>query len=347
MAGLFCCSFDVETTLANLLLGKFSAQTGSTVSFVAGNTGQAIRHTVAAFTQWHLTKTLAANYSTLYCKFHWRADDVTDEQGIISFFDSNTCQVEIAVNSGNLKAYRGGRTGTLLGTSSGVTMVANTWYAIQVSVVIDGSAGSVVLAINNTNVLNLTSQNTKQSSNAYTQTLSLGNRDGTGHGSTQHFDYDDLILCDNSGSVNNTVPAYNAVVGSKLPNAAGSNSQFTPDSGSNYARVNESDPDGDTSYVQDTTQNDRDTYKFPAASGVNTINFVQVSSYAKNSGSGNGTRHHQNTILSGSTYKDGTEQVPTSSYACYSDILETDPNTSAAWGGFAFDAAEFGVKLAA
>jgi hypothetical protein len=46
MAGLFCASFDAETTLANLLLGKWTSQSGSTVTFVAGNTGQAMRHTV-------------------------------------------------------------------------------------------------------------------------------------------------------------------------------------------------------------------------------------------------------------------------------------------------------------
>ena len=44
------------------------------------------------------------------------------------------------------------------------------------------------------------------------------------------------------------------------PNAAGDETNWSPDSGSNYARVNESSQDGDTSYVERTSTIANDLY---------------------------------------------------------------------------------------
>jgi hypothetical protein len=44
---------------------------------------------------------------------------------------------------------------------------------------------------------------------------------------------------------------------------------------------------------------------------------------------------------------DGATQALTTSYAYYDEIQSVDPDTAAEWTDTAFDAAEFGAKVAA
>lgn len=71
--------------------------------------------------------------------------------------------------------------------------------------------------------------------------------------------YQDLYICDASGSTNNSWLG-DIRVQAIRPSGAGNYSQFTPLSGSNYENVDDTDIDGDTSYVSGTTVGVRDTY---------------------------------------------------------------------------------------
>lgn len=72
---------------------------------------------------------------------------------------------------------------------------------------------------------------------------------------------DDSFVEDVNGEGDQIPKNYSFVMA--LPDGAGSSSQWTPDSGTNYARVNESTaPDDDTSYVETATAAQLDLYTF-------------------------------------------------------------------------------------
>ena len=79
--------------------------------------------------------------------------------------------------------------------------------------------------------------------------------------------FDDLYVCDGSGSVNNDFLGDVRVV-TVRPNGAGGSTQWTPDSGSNYARVNETISGEDSNYVEDGTSGHEDRYAYGDLSGV-------------------------------------------------------------------------------
>lgn len=70
---------------------------------------------------------------------------------------------------------------------------------------------------------------------------------------------DDMYSADVTGDGDQVPPALRFVP--SLPDGAGASSQWTADSGTNYARVNETTaPDGDTSYVETATTAQKDLY---------------------------------------------------------------------------------------
>ena len=88
---------------------------------------------------------------------------------------------------------------------------------------------------------------------------------------------DDIAINDSTGSFQNSYPGEGKIIHLR-PNAAGDSTQWTPDSGSNYARVNEVTPDDATSLVADSVLNDSDLYNCDD-SGIgasDTVNVVQV-----------------------------------------------------------------------
>ncbi len=89
----------------------------------------------------------------------------------------------------------------------------------------------------------------------------LANSGGYVYVDDLYFDYSTSSEVDDTPPARRYYPA--------LPNGAGTYTQWTPDSGSNYDRVNDSsDPDDDTSYVAINTNSRVDTYQFASLVNV-------------------------------------------------------------------------------
>jgi hypothetical protein len=159
---------------------------------------------------------------------------------------------------------------------------------------------------------------------------------------------DDLIVWDNvAGSTGDLLvsnfPLGQCKIETLRPSASGNSAQFTASSGSNYACVNETSPNGDTNYVSTSTTGLKDSYAFTDLSATpTTIYGVMVNTYAKNNGTG--------TInIAGLARSSGVESTATAvatgaAYKTFQYNFPQDPNTSAAWTGAGVNAAEFGFK---
>ena len=152
--------------------------------------------------------------------------------------------------------------------------------------------------------------------------------------------FDDLYCLDGSGTVNNDVLG-NMKVSTLRPDGAGSYTEFTPDSGDNYARVNEAVCDAG-SYVEGSVSEQRDTYAYGPVDGAEIAGLV-VNTNIKNT---DGTSLTLKTpCLSGGVLSDDAAQVVGTDYATKRRIIERDPATDAQWTVTAVNAAQFGIGV--
>jgi hypothetical protein len=153
--------------------------------------------------------------------------------------------------------------------------------------------------------------------------------------------YDDIYFLDASGSVNNDFlgPRKVSVI---RPNAAGDDTDWTPDSGNNHDRVKEAVLDGDTSYVETGTTNDQDLYNYEPTVDLTEVSGIQIMTEAKVTA---GAMELQTISKSGTTedaHSCGT--IISTDYVTCVAVGELNPDTSLQWTPAEIDAAQFGVK---
>lgn len=292
-----------------------------------------------------VTKTLDAQ-GTWFVGFSFKPGGAAVSDAVIlAFKDAGSTQADIRfVTDGTLRATRNG---TTLATSSNSLSSGNTYY-IECKVVISDTVGVVEVRVNgsSTGWINITGQDTKNTSNATANVIRLGGYIVSG--GTGVCDFDDVYICDAQGSVNNNFLG-DVRVDCYLPDANGNSSQLTGSDGNsvdNFQLVDEAAPNGDTDYVQSSTVNQKDTYGFVDMTHTPASIFgTQICMTAKKDDSGN--RSICGVTRSGGSDTDGATQALSTAYGCYREIRETDPNTSAAWTRTNLNSAEFGVKVAA
>jgi hypothetical protein len=224
-----------------------------------------------------------------------------------------------------------------LETSSALISI-DTWYYIELKVYIHDTGGTYDVNLNGSNELSGSGVDTKYSGSAGANQVRVG-----GYAFTRYPRFDDIYVCDNTGSIANDFLG-DVRVEALLPNGAGNSSDFTASAGSNYQCVDETPPNWED-YVYDDTVGNHDTYTFDNMSTVEgDIYGVQSNMFAKKSSAG--TRTVKTVIRSdGADYTPGSEHTLGDSYVYYVDTFEDDPDTSAAWTIAGVNAAEFGPKV--
>lgn len=153
--------------------------------------------------------------------------------------------------------------------------------------------------------------------------------------------YDDIYICDTTGTYNNDFMG-ELYVQTIFANGAGGHTQWTASSGTNFSTVNEVGVNDDTNYVSTSTTNNIDTYTFGdlTIQGVLAVNVNMISRMDDA-----GPHSIAPVVRIASTDYVGTAQSTTSSYANLPQIYETNPNTGNAWSVSDVNGAEFGIKM--
>ncbi|GAF81839.1 unnamed protein product, partial [marine sediment metagenome] len=166
-------------------------------------------------------------------------------------------------------------------------------------------------------------------------------------GGLPHMEWDDLYICDSLGSKNNDF------LGDKqsallLPNGNGTTSGLTgqdADSTDNYLNVDETDPDGDTTYNEGVTT-EKDTYDYedlPADTKSVTAIGVQLLGKKVDAGAPDLIA----VVRSGTTEEDSAAVGMTTDYTVGTQqIFEDDPDAGPGdWDETSVNAMEAGAKV--
>jgi hypothetical protein len=267
------------------------------------------------------------------------------DRDLIHLDDGSAEQIVVRVDaSGYIKVYRGpSGAGTLLGTSASSGLVQiNTVFHIEVKAKIDNSVGFVAVRINGVTAVSVTAVDTQQSSNAYCSRIWYG-----GGAALSPAYWDDIYVCDDSGSSPGNDFLGECKAYYLAPNAAGDTTQFTPSAGSNFQNVDETpSPNDDADYNSSATVGQRDLYNVAAlAEAAATIYAARAQVRARKDDAA--ARSIAVTVKSGATADvDSNNQALTTAYAQYlGEIHTVDPNTGVAWTVSGINAAQVGLDV--
>lgn len=340
MALLFCDGYDHYATAQVVSGQKWDAVSNATISATyARSGGQGAR-----VTNGYLNKNVPTASTYIIGTAIKGASYGSANSPVLSFQDGTTVQVSINVNpAGSITV---NRNGTLLATAT-PTLPAGQYRYLEAKAFIDPTVGTVTVRLDGVVIISFTG-NTRTTSLSQINNVTLGSVS-----LNTEFWYDDTYVCDtttpNSVGNNNSDFLGDVKVNAIYPNAAGAFTQYTrggTNTGNDYSQVNEvTPPDEDTTYIVDSTVNDRDSFKFPSLTVVGAIFGAVVWSRARKDDAS--VRTLANVARSGAVDTVGTSYNLAAAYQYYGTVFELDPATNALWTPAGINLAEFGVKTIA
>ena len=312
------------------VLEKYATLTNASYSTTTARTGNRSIRIGAFISGGNLTKTLASSYGSLSVALGGYI--TSGSGGRVQLLDSAGAiqmTVELA-SSGTVSVYRGSETGTLLG--SGGTLTFGSWFHIELDVTVHDSTGAVNVYLNGASIISVSGVDTKNTAIAGAKSVKF-----TGPSNNNAYFYiDDVVISDTFAQIGA------GIVQTLYPTGAGATTQWTPSAGANYAAVDETTGDGDTTYVSTSTVNQIDTYTFGdlnANSG--TVLAVAVNTVGR--ADAGGSPQVTAVLRPGSTDRLGTGVTQTATYANGQSIWETNPD-GGSWTEAAVNASEAGIK---
>lgn len=277
--------------------------------------------------------------SEIITGFCWKHPNVSGQR---LFSDVSFGNFNLSIGTdGSIKAYRGGWSSTLLGTSASGIITDNVEHYIEIRVLASTSVGEVEVRLNGdpTPVLNLGPMN-----------VGIGEWVSVNIvlGASGARMFSAWYLEDTTGGSFDDFLGH-IRYGILDPNGNGANSDFNGSDGNqtdNYLLVDDGfSHDSDTTYVQADTVGNKDTYAVGSLPTTPlSIQFVSPVFIAKKTDAG--TRGITPVIRSGGTdYLGATEHFMSTSYDSYKQAVATDPDTATAWDEAGIDAMEIGVEV--
>lgn len=238
-----------------------------------------------------------------------------------------------------LTVRRGDYNDTVIAESDAGILSADQWGYVEIKALIDNSAGYVIVNVNGIEIINETGLDTQYRTESTASYIRLhDNQNGL-------LSYDDIYICDNTGTKNNDFLGPCKVT-TLFPSGAGNYSQFTPSGeASNYLCVDDSSGiDDDTTYVGSAVTNAIDTYVFGDVDVTGgTIFGVSVQPCLKLEEGG--SRTYKGLVRDGGVdYPCSGEKYPVAEYKCHSWVLEDHP-AGGDWTEASVNSSEFGIKI--
>lgn len=264
---------------------------------------------------------------------------------ILTIRDGSTTHITVAVTStGTIQVIRGNTTGgTVLGTSVS-TISSATYYFIETKVLINDSTGTYEVKVDGVSYVSGTGADTRNGANAGWSGIVLGLFDWFAN-QTFDVDYDDLYVADGSGGVEDDFLGDHRIVGIVASSGNGTNTDWTPSTGSDRGAVVDEATPNTSDYVLGPSSGLRDTYNFGAVGVSGTVKALQTVRYTRAGAAG--IRSVGPAFRIGGVNYDGSGQVLGSDWTYHREIHRVSPATSSAWTISEIDGAEFGQKVTA
>ena len=316
---------------------KWTANSGGTIVAAGRRTGS--KALTLASSSLYVMKQLPAAYTTLVVGCGIMLSPMPGTAiAPIRFRNNGAGQCCLTINAnGSIGFVRGlFAGGTTVETSAIGLIQANRWYHIEVKVVFHDSTGTYEVRLNGTDVLSGTGVDTEGDATDGADQIYFG----VGENSIT-VSLDDIFVAEDWQG--------DCRVDTLMPTGAGTATQWTPNTGANYAAVDDSgDSDDDTTYVADSTAGHIDTYAFGDLEATGgTIKAVAVNVACRKDDAG--ARTVKGVVDSGATVDShATAQSVLDAYSVLQFIWETDPDTSAeAFTEATVNGAEFGQEMEA
>ncbi len=154
--------------------------------------------------------------------------------------------------------------------------------------------------------------------------------------------YDDLYICDATGTKNNDFLG-DCQVTTIFPKADGALEDWALSTGSDsFAMVDENPPDDDSTYVQSNVSTEQDSFDMDDVSSMITILGAQLTIYARFLTGSASIKHLAR--VGGTNYL-GNTKVLAATYDFHMHMFEDDPDISNNWTISGLNAAEFGMEV--
>lgn len=270
--------------------------------------------------------------SRIYTKIDFRYATKPSSNDEVIIATNGAAKPSVRINSsGNLVLYDS--TNALVATGTAV-LSQDTWYEIQATWGQNTDSCAVIVD----GVTDITAASVSCGS-AATQRMRYG-KSANSNGNTVDFFYDNILIGD-------TQITSGAAIMASIPASDISVSQWSSGTGTTYAEIDEIPASNADYLMSNGSANDAflcgiasmDTRGVPA--GATFLGLFVRGRYRENTGTP--TSGTQLNVKSGSTTSSTTARDGTTTVASSSILLETDPNTSAAWTRSALDAVQVGM----
>jgi hypothetical protein len=220
---------------------------------------------------------LAAPVSTIIIGIGIWSSSVAAVTLVSLYGDANTtAHVVIGLNgSGQVTATRG-VSGTLLATGSTV-LAASAWHWIEIKATIADAGGICIVKVDGLTEINFTGD-TKNAGTLTTFSTVRLNSGGPR--------FDDLVICDATGSAPFNDFFGEKVIKVKRPTGNGATNQWVGSDGNstdNYLLVDDPPPVSSTDYTGSATATERDLYAMSAVTGLVSVDAIQNIAYVAKS----------------------------------------------------------------
>lgn len=170
-----------------------------------------------------------------------------------------------------LRLYRGPGT-TLLDESTMPLIFTNEWARIEMKITVHDTTGAYEVKLNGRTVFSDTNVDTQQQAGNDIGRVVFWSANTGGY----YIRLMDVYICDDSGSQCNDFLG-DIIIELLRPTSAGNYSQWTPNAGSNYDRVDDTTRDEDTTYNESDTEGEIDTFNVTTLSDYGFGDILAVS----------------------------------------------------------------------
>lgn len=281
-----------------------------------------------------------------------------DQAGVlvscVQIFDAvnNVPQVVIEFcANGVVKVWAGAGYGitptTLLAASAAGSFQEDQWFHCEIKATVANSGGAVEVRINTVPVIQLVGADTQNSSNAYFDSVLIGNASRV-NTATWHNAWDDLFVNDTTGTKNNNWSG-NLRVKTQFMIANGFTNNFsiggTAPAATNWQSVLNNNMD-DTKFVYSSTVGNIDLYTPDPNLNSPLVRSLQVRMGLRQDDATQRMAHAMLRI-GGVNYEGSVDQYTNQTFTFYKERFETNPATAVDFTGADVNGLQAGVKLVA